>query len=224
MRDLRLRASGASLAEHGRGCISIASPSSFPPGAAIVVGDEETLARLETALLGEHRDAPCIVLAQRCDDHAPVLPPQRVRAIVGPEPRIYFITSDHLLRKLRMRLGSALMVSRGAVRIFWPGLSVQSEPFAHPLVPVLDDEPLESALAEVARQFDLSRPAVREELKLVEDARAVLEGEVSRLKGDLGEMARQLSQASNQRSEAITRAETAERQLQSLSGPRHTES
>ena len=173
--------------------------------------------RLEAALLDSHRSTPSVVLTQRMDHPAPVLPPEKVRAVLGPECRIYFITSDRLLRRLRTRLGGGLMVSRGAVRIFWPGLSVHSDPFAHPLMPVLDVESLDSALAELRRQFDLSRPAVRQEIKLVEDARSVLEAEITRLTRDLAATAKQLRQASQQRHDAIARAETAERQLQSMS-------
>jgi hypothetical protein len=220
MAAARPRTNPGSLTSPKRRCIPIGSAPL--PGTVTVVGEVEGLIRLEAALLDSHRSIPSVVLTQRLDGPAPVLPPEKVRAVIGPECRIYFVTSDRLLRRLRTRLGARLMVSRGAVRIFWPGLSVHSDSFAHPLMPVLDVEPLDGALAELRRQFDLTRPAVRQEIKLVEDARSVLEAEVTRLTGDLAAMAKQIRQDSQQRRDAIVRAETDERQYRSMSRPGET--
>lgn len=216
MAAARSHANRRGLASPKRRCVPIGSQS-FPLGVVTVVREVEGLVRLEAALLDPHRSVPSIVLTQRFDHPAPVLPPEKVREVVGPECRIYIVTSDRLLRRLRTRLGGRLMVNRGAVRIFWPGLSVHSDPFAHPLMPVLDVEPLDSALAELRRQFDLSRPAVRQEIELVEDARSVLEAEITRLRRDLATMAKQLRQAAQQRRDAIARAKNAERQFLAMS-------
>jgi hypothetical protein len=74
-------------------------------------------------------------------------------------------------------------------RIFWPQLTLHSDPLHHPLVPILDIEPVESALAEFARSFDLSRPHIRREIEQLDELNAqlkqqnaLLKAEVSRLK------------------------------------------
>jgi hypothetical protein len=177
-----------------------------------LVRDEEGLARLGHSLLGK-RETAIVVLTQLEDESRPVLPPGEVRTAVGQEARIYLVCGDHLLRRLRRILGLALMVERGTLRIYWPGLSLRSDPFSHPLIPVLADEPLELSLQELKRGFELTRPYVRGEIKLIEDARTVLQEEVEELKGDLKAMATQLRNASEQRHGAPPRAEAGEQQL-----------
>jgi hypothetical protein len=157
----------------------------------VLVSDERGLSRLERVLLGGQGSASVVLTRSRYGS-GPVLPLQDIRAVLGVEPRIYFVSEDRLLSRLRVRLGSALAVNRGAVRIFWPGLALRSDSLAHPLVPVLDDEPLERSLAELARRFDLSRPTVRSEIRLIEDARTALAVQVADLTRELAAITRSL--------------------------------
>jgi hypothetical protein len=178
----------------------------------VVVRSEPGVWSLEDVLLSD-RDAPVIVLTQSQDTLEPVLAPEKVRAVAGEAAAIYYMPGDYLLEQLRRTLGSALAVSRGAVRTFWPGLSTRSDPADHPLVPILEGELEVDALAEFARQFDLSRPAVRQEIRLIEDARSVLQSELDAADNELRTTAEQLRDANIARHEALTRAEQAEDSL-----------
>lgn len=188
----------------------VSSPRELRAAGVVTVGDSHELERLKAVLLGS-RDAPVIVITQCSDGCEPAIAPQCVREILGGNPRIYFVSGDHLLTRLRAALGSKLALPRGAVRIFWPGLTVQADPYAHPIVTLIDDEPVEMALAELVLQFDLSRPNVRPVIKLIEDARTVLHEQVTRLEGELRQAR---SEAQAQRRRALA----AEQRIQGVSG------
>jgi hypothetical protein len=79
----------------------------------------------------------------------------------------------------RALLGGRLGLSAGAARVWWPGLTLDSAPSEHPLVSLIDYEDKPNMLAEFERAFDLSRPAVRQEINLIEDARALLSHELA---------------------------------------------
>ncbi len=179
----------------------------------VVIADEEAFQRVIGGLFDPFREIPYVLVTRGTGDRAPALPLQSIRDALGPIPRIYFIATGSLLRKLRARLGSGLMVNHGAVRIFWPGVTLESDPYAHPLVPVLEDEPVEATLQELARRFDLSRPRVRAEIRLIEDARSMLESAATSLKRDLADATRQRDHARNQLRTMTLRAEAAERAL-----------
>jgi hypothetical protein len=131
----------------------------------------EILARREHPLVG-------LTLAE--DGTGPVLACRDVRAVVGRGIPIYLIRGDELLHGMRDLLGRRLAVDRGAVRIWWPGASARCDPGDHPAVLALDGEPPRVTLEELAQQFDLTRPRVRGHLRLIEDARAFLEHELTR--------------------------------------------
>ncbi len=185
---------------------------------AHVVRNEVGLAKLEALLLGD-RDVPVIVLTEAEDLPRPVLAPTRVREVVGSKALIWFLPGEQLPRRLRLRLGRSLAVCRGAVRIFWPGVSQSSAAGAHPLVPVLDGEPEEDALAELSRQFDLSRPSVRVEIEMIEDLRSILQSELSATAADLQHTAQRLRDANIERHVAITRVERLEERLEPAAAP-----
>jgi hypothetical protein len=145
----------------------------------VEVGRKQELRSLVGYLLGE-RSQPVIGLALLEGAEMTVLPPRGVRAIVGAGPQIYVIRRDSLLGQLTKALGRGLTVTVGAARIWWPGLARTSDPFDHPLVLQVDSEHAGSLLEEFARQFDLSRPRVREEIKNLDGVRGLLELELER--------------------------------------------
>lgn len=151
----------------------------LPPHQHVIrVSDKDAVVRLAAILLGQ-RELPCVLLTQSRAGGEPSLPPERVRALLGDAARIYLVEGHQLLAYLRTRLGKQLALARGMTRIYWPNLSVQSDPYDHPIIPTLADEPIENTLEEFARQFDLSRPYVRQHLKLIEDHRAVVQEQVA---------------------------------------------
>ena len=141
----------------------------------VVVSTGEDVRRLE-AFLGAPRDQPVVLLTRVPGGEEPVLAPERVRRIVGPGVRIYFVVSERALMRLRRLLGERLAVTEGAVRVWWPGFTRHSDPEDHPLMELIAEPGDE--LEEFARRFDLSRPRVRRELKLTEEALAHAEYEL----------------------------------------------
>lgn len=164
----------------------------------ILVRTAQDLQSFEAHLLGG-RDRPAVALTPSVDPSVPVLAPEDVRAVVGPRCGIYVIDGEHLLRRLESILGTSLAVPLGAARIWWPGLTTRSDPADHPLVQPVEGESPGEVIAELARQFDLSRPRVREQIKLIDDARAQLELELDRAREQNRQLAQQLRDAKVER-------------------------
>jgi hypothetical protein len=141
-----------------------------------VVASGRELQRLCAEILGP-REQPVIGLTLD-EDGAPVLARADVRAVLGVGPRICLLCDDELLAGLREELGPRLALDRGAVRVWWPGACLRSDPAEHPAVIALQDEPDAATLEELALQFDLTRPRVRAHVRLIEDARAFVEHEL----------------------------------------------
>jgi hypothetical protein len=142
----------------------------------VVVTTGHELQRLCAEILGP-REQPLIGLTLDADG-VPVLACADVRVVVGAGARIHLLSSDDLLDALRAELGPRLALDRGTARVWWPGACVRSDPSDHPVVIALEDEPCAVTLAELALQFDLTRPRVRAYIRLIEDARAFVEHEL----------------------------------------------
>ncbi len=130
-------------------------------------------------LLSGDRVQPVVGITSMVDSDELVLAPASVRATVGPFPRIYLVTGEGTLRGVSVGLGRELALLPGAARVWWPGLTERSDPADHPLVGRIDDEDDSAMLADFSRQFDLSRPAVRREIREIEDLRALLERDLA---------------------------------------------
>jgi len=165
-------------------------------------------------LRSNDRAQPVIGLTRLAEINEPVLPPRRVRAIVGAGPRIYYVPGEYLRRRLQGMLGKRFALPPGGARVWWPSLSTCSDPAGHPFVLALDSESQADMLAEFARQFDLSRPLVRREIEVIEDVRRLAEDELSKAREQNRSMEIALSVA-------LTRARQAERALETAR-PRYT--
>jgi hypothetical protein len=159
----------------------------------------------------EERSQPVIGLARMEGAEMTVLPPRGVRVIVGPKPRIYVIRRDSLLGQLTKALSRGLTLTEGAARIWWPGLTRTSDPFDHPLVSQVESEQAGSLFEEFARQFDLSRPRVREEIKSLDGVRGLLELELERIQDALARSDERLRDEQIARHSAERRAAALER-------------
>ena len=175
----------------------------------IVVRRELGLLKMQAYLLSGKRKLPVIAFTESLESDEPVLVASDVRAVVGPGPRIYYMPEEHLLLSLQEALGRALTLPAGAARVWWPGLSVASDPGEHPLVVALDGEPEQHMFGEFARRFDLSRPRVREEIKQIEEVRRLAEDELANARQQNREM-------KIERHEALIRAKTAEASLEAV--------
>jgi hypothetical protein len=191
--------------------VTVASSTS-DDGLLVVRSEAESQLLLADLLSGERVHA---IVALACVEQTdePLLWHEEVRTIVGPKTRIYFIAEDELLDALRETLGRKLALTPESARIWWPGLSTRSDPCDHPLVLALEGEPRAEILAEFARQFDLSRPHVRRELKLSGDACALAEHQLAQVLARDERTAERLRDAHRERHREATRAETAEARL-----------
>jgi hypothetical protein len=181
----------------------------------IVVLGEPALKSLEAYLLSSDREQPVVALTQSLESEEPVLASGDVRAIVGGDVRIYYLPEEHLLQSLQSVLGRSLALPQGAARIWWPGLNTRSDPSDHPLVLELDGQPQAHTLAELARQFDLSRPRVRREIKLIEDTRRLTEHELAQAREQVEAIEERLRDTQVERHEEATRADAAEVRVKS---------
>ena len=174
---------------------------------------EPELLDLQTYLLFTDRIHPVVALALYEAEDDSALWQQEVRQIVGDSARIYFISDELLLSRLGEGIGRRLALASGSARVWWPGLSTRSDPGDHPLVLQLDGESRTETLGELARQFDLSRPHVRRELKLIEDARALAEHRLAQTVEQDQRTAERLRDAHRERHREATRAQAAETRL-----------
>jgi hypothetical protein len=167
------------------------------------------LRSLEAYILGE-RQHPVVALTSLLMMPEPAFPLGAIRETVGPGARIYFIPGAFLLHRLQAWLGRRLAPAACAARIWWPGFNLGSDPGEHPLVQRLEGESDESAVEEFARCFDLSRPRVRREIQLIEDARALAERERDHAFDRARELEQLLRDARIAHQDAVERAERAE--------------
>lgn len=160
----------------------------------IVVRSARQLRRLEAELVGARR-YPVVLLALAVGVDEPVFPPRQVRRAAGLRVRIYLLQGQHPLQRPAVVANKHLAVHRGSARICWPQFSAGSDPADHPLVHRVEGESDRDALEEFARQFDLSRPRVRHEIKLIEDIRATSEHELAQARARLTQVEQQLRDA-----------------------------
>lgn len=181
----------------------------------VVVHSDEDLRRLGQEILGERED-PIVGVTLRDGTHEPVLRASDIRTVVGKRVRIYLLADDELLLGLREILGARLRLDAGTLRIWWPGAAVRCDPSDHPVVVGLEDEDYLDTLQELAREFDLSRPHVRSQVRVIEDARAFLEHEILRAQEYNRRIHERLRDAQIESHRLRTRAELAEARVAAL--------
>ena len=188
-----------------------------PEPDCVLVQSAADLRGLSADILGR-RERPVVAITPDMDGR-PVLACGDVRAVVGPGVRIYLICDSDLLPELRELLGARLTVGEGAVRTWWPGADGRCDPADHPSVLALEGEPSEVTLEEFAHQFDLSRPRVRAQIRLIEDARAFVEHELSLAHAHNRKVQERLRDAQIECHGLRTRAEAAEAGLADAQRP-----
>jgi hypothetical protein len=189
-----------------------------------LVRKQTVLRGLVENLLSGDRQLPLVLLSSADAGSEPVLAPGRVRAVTGGPAEIYYVTTDYLLRRfnasLRRRLGEStgrsLRLDAGAVRIYWPGVSERSSPEDHPFVPELVDEREWDLLAEFQRRFDLSRPTVRPEIRLLNDTLTITENHLKLARNKVASLEEQLRDAQITTHEAQRRTTTVESRLRDV--------
>jgi hypothetical protein len=184
----------------------------------IPVETEQELRCLCAEILAR-RDRPVVGLTLAEEGVRPVLACRDVRALVGSNVHIYLIRDDDLLDEMRQLLGGGLTLDRGAVRIWWPGANAHCDPGDHPAVLALDGEPPLVMLEEFSQQFELTRPRVRGHIRLIEDARALLEHELARAEAQNHKVQERLRDTQMECHSLRVRAEAAEARLAAAEHP-----
>ncbi|HEX5852371.1 MAG TPA: hypothetical protein VFY36_04705 [Solirubrobacteraceae bacterium] len=179
----------------------------------VIISEELELLAMQAHLLYTERNQPVVAIALYEETEETALWHAELRPILGPETQIRFVAED-LIGQLREGLGRKLALSPESARIWWPGLSSRSDPSDHPLVLTLDGERRTDVIAEIARQFDLSRPHVRRELRLIEDARALAEHRLAEIVEQDQRTAERLRDAHRERHREAARAQAAEARLE----------
>lgn len=142
--------------------------------AFIVVRTPKALRQLTSELRDPARTRPVIGLAPDPTSAQPVVAPNPLRALLDPRVRVFYLESHRMRARLEQRLGPRLALADG-IRIWWPGVTPDSDPRDHPRVIVQASEA--ATLQAFAVAFDESRPTLRS------------------LRAQLNSTARQLTQA-----------------------------
>ncbi|MBA3808524.1 MAG: hypothetical protein H0X28_09060 [Solirubrobacterales bacterium] len=183
-----------------------AAASDGEPAPVSVLASRKDLRRLTTDLRRRDREAPVVVLTFREGEEEPGFPPTAIRQVLDPRISIYVLGTQDLCRRLAQALGQQLAVDGGDARIFWPGVSQDSDPAEHPLIAAHIDADRRSPAERLAEALELSRPGVSGHVAAMQE----------RLQAAEQRAADTLSQLRDSRTdcrEAITRAETLEASL-----------
>ncbi len=146
------------------------------------------LAALAYRILDRERNHPIVCLTTRPGDAAPALSPPAVREIVGAKAPIYVVSTGAPSRRLSALLPAGLDVWNGAARIWWPGVSDESDPAHHPRIYDPTGRYGQASLQQLAASFGARRradAAVERQLAVAERERAKLQRRVRRLETEL---------------------------------------
>ncbi len=179
-----------------------------------VVRDKTSVKDLESLLLSSERLTPIIGLSRSRETDEPVLAYTDVLAIVGPRVPVYLVLGMQQHTSLQRTLTRKLALASGAARIWWPGLSRRSDSRDHPMILSLGGEDEDGMILEFARQWDLSRPHVRREMKLLDGALSLAEHDLDVALEEQGSLAQQLRDVQIAHHEALKVATAAELRLE----------
>jgi hypothetical protein len=181
-----------------------------------VVRDRQALASLVQLLLSPERAVAVVAVTGSRRNAAPALDLAQVREIVGPAVPVHFIAERPLLCRFQRAVGRRMALPPWGARIWWPGLSKTSNPRDHPSLWTLETESSDDALTAFACSFDLSRPHVRREINLIEEAHALTDHRLEQTGERLLDSEENLRRAKLALRDALAAATAAEAQLNAL--------
>jgi DNA-binding transcriptional ArsR family regulator len=100
----------------------------------VTVSSSASVQTLCEEILDDGRTYPIVALTSRRHEHQPALSVPDAREIVGDAVPIYVIPTGRATIALRWCLPERLNVFGGAARVWWPGVSIDSDPADHPLI------------------------------------------------------------------------------------------
>jgi hypothetical protein len=107
-------------------------------------------------ILREDREHPLVGLTCRAGARDPALPVDRVLELVGPGIPVYVIEPPQA-KASKSLLPDRHSVYGGAARVWWPGVSEDSDPF-HPVIFDATGVYGEDALQRLAKEFRVKSP------------------------------------------------------------------
>lgn len=143
--------------EPGTGDLLSRLHSGPPTADVVIVRSLKNVRQLTTELRDPERSQPVIGLDANDTGTGPVVSLWRLGELLDPRARIYFIETPAMRSRLEQRLGHGLAPIKG-IRIWWPGLTADSDPQDHPLVTAGPDE--EATLKAFTLALDRSRPTL----------------------------------------------------------------
>ncbi len=171
----------------------------------VMLAARKDLRRLTSDLRRVDRDYPIVVLTFGEGEKEPGFSLSAIRSALNPRVPIYLLGTFDLCRRLAQALGPRLAVDSGNARIFWPGVSRDSDPADHPLVAVgasSDRDPADRLIS----ALELSRPNVKGHVALTQQRLQTTEHQ-------LAENVRQLRRSRAESDAVLARAEAAEASL-----------
>lgn len=83
-------------------------------------------------LLSADRELPIVAVSPRVEDNRPYVDRYQMRRFLGIA-EVYFLSTASATRLVSDRIGTGLSCYNGALRVWWPGISVDDDPWTHPL-------------------------------------------------------------------------------------------
>jgi hypothetical protein len=196
----------------------LAAPEDGEQGSGLVVplATRKDLRRLIVDLRRTERDYPIVVLTFGDTETETVFRADAVRARLSSYIPVYVLGTLDLCRRLAQAFSPQLAVDGGDARVFWPGVSPESDAAEHPLVAARSVDDHRDATDRLIAAVELSRPGVR--IHVLE-----LQERLERVERQAGETLRELRDTRSDRDATLSRAadaeaawEAAEQQLQGL--------
>ena len=116
----------------------------------------ETAELLATELADPMRPYAVVVVSRRVRDDAPLLDAVSLSDRVAGVAKVYELADKWSAFRLTEEVGKQLSCFDGAVRVYWPGFNLQSDPFQHPLwTPwqVADEGAAERVMRQISRSL-----------------------------------------------------------------------
>lgn len=176
-----------------------------------VAVNEEDVEQLAELILDPGREQPVVCLTSQQGERNPAFDPWEVREIVGEDQPIWFVPNGPLTYALARRLPPKLELYGGGARIWWVGVTAQSDPHDHRLVRDPHGVYGSKALAELRDAFARGAPSAP--APVADQRVALLTRERDGLQRRIDGMAGDLRQAEQERDSGQERAGKAERRL-----------
>jgi hypothetical protein len=116
----------------------------------------ETADLLAAELADPMRPYAVVVVSRRARDDVPMLDAVSLADRVAGVAKVYELADKWSAFRLTEEVGKQLSCFDGAVRVYWPGFSLQSDPFQHPLwtsSQLADDGAVERGMRQISRSL-----------------------------------------------------------------------